>query len=156
MKIGNRSLDLTFMEYLAVPGTDIVFHIKPLTKSDREEFDRICPRPVPQKRVYADGRVEDAKDDKSYEDALTAYSEARLSYMIVKGLLATPGLEFETVNIADPSTYRNWESELEKAGFSELIINLIVNKTMVVNQLSEAKIKEATDAFLAGKAAAQS
>jgi hypothetical protein len=138
------------VETLIIPrGEDepIVFTAKAVL--DNTQFERLVKEPNPPVIVKRTGeRVEDLKDPK-YLKALEDFSEKQTAFLVLKSLEDTEGLEWETVNMGDPSTWPNFRTELKEAGFSNVEIGRIVNAVATANCLNESRLKEARDNFLA-------
>ena len=79
------------------------------------------------------------------------FNGQRTNYLIAASLRATPDLEWETVQLDNPSTWKNITSELKDADFSELEIGRIRQGVMRANSLDEGMIDEARDRFLLGQ-----
>jgi hypothetical protein len=130
----------------------IVFKAKSII--DFDEFDELCPEPeAPVRFVRGQATPQKATDDPSYIKAQEERSSKRMSYMIVKSLEATEGLEWETVDMKKPETWANYATELKQAHFNAIEINRIISGVMKANCLDEDSIKEAEERFLAMKEA---
>lgn len=148
MKIKGKTLDKPKNEIVVIPRGDdnIVFKCQYV---DIGAFDSIVPRPKPtmvQKRGKAP--VEDTSHPE-YRKNLATYNEKYMDYLVLQSLKATEDLEWETVDMKDPETWKNYKKELEDAGFSILHLSKILEAVMAVNGLNEDRIKEARDSFLA-------
>ena len=73
--------------------------------------------------------------------------------MILQSLRATDGLEWETVNYSDPTTWYAYKVELEKSGLTTADTSRIMSLVISANGLDQKKIDEATKAFLASQVA---
>ena len=72
--------------------------------------------------------------------------------MIVKSLEPS-NVEWDTVNVADPRTWKNWSTDLRGGGLSDIECQRVMNLVLEANCLDEAKLKKAREVFLAGEAA---
>jgi hypothetical protein len=150
MKIAGRKIEGPNVITLVLPredGQDIV--IKAQAVLDMDDFDNNYPAPLPPTIVYGkSGEIKKDVDDPAYKKKLESHNTKRFSYMILKSLEATPELEWETVNMADPETWGNYESELKEAGFSNAERNRISMAVFDANALNETKLKEALARFI--------
>jgi hypothetical protein len=141
------------VEIAVVPRREgnLVFKAQPVTEFD--DFDKLCPMPqapIIQKRGGEESRnVEDV----AYKASLDAWATMRTDWMIVKSLQATEGLEWETVNLAECSTWTNYKTELMASGLTPIEINTVIQAVVDACGLNQKKIDEATKSFLAGQAA---
>ena len=150
MKIGGidpNSLSREVILVLPRGDSQIVFRAKGM--KDFEEFDALCPLPKPPGKITKDGWVPN-NNDPTYQQVMQQYSNKRLGYMVVKTLEPSE-IEWETVNIADPSTWNNWEKELKDSGLTQIECNRVTGLVMEANSLNDDKIEKARAVFLAGQ-----
>jgi hypothetical protein len=149
MKIGGVELKGPNIEYLVFsrPDGDIV--IKAQTVRDFRPFDAMVPYPKAPGIRTKDGFKPDLKDP-GFIELLERYNEQRISYLIIQSLVPSE-IEWEKVNLNDPSTWSKWVEELQEAGLSEFETNRIVVAVMQANSLDEAKLDAARQAFLLGQ-----
>ena len=76
------------------------------------------------------------------------WASNKAAYMIIKSISATEGLEWDTVDMADPKTWKNYMDDLRASYFSDLEILKIVKLTTQANGLDQDKIDEALESFL--------
>lgn len=132
----------------------LVFRAQPIL--DYEPFDKICPPPKPPVRMLPGGIESVNTEDPQYDKDLDEWSTHKWEWMMLKSLGATEGLEWDTVDMANPATYSNYTSEMSKAGISP---NEIASLQALVTDacgLNQRKIEQATKAFLAGQGQEQS
>ena len=148
MKINGKKIEGPNREYVVIPrgqGDDIVFTVEAIL--DMRKFEKVCPLPKPPMRKI-DGVDIPQISDKSYLQRVNHHSEERLAWMIITSLVATEGLEWDTVDPDDRRTWSRFRKEMQDSGFSDMEINRIVAAVVGVNALDEAKIQEARDRFL--------
>jgi len=148
MKIKGRKIENPNREIIPIPRgmeDDIVFVADAIL--DMEPFDLMCPVPIPSLRKINGVDVPNLKDP-SYLKRLDKHATKRMAWMVITSLEATEGLEWETVDIANPSTWQLFREEFRKAGFSDMEVNRIISGVISVNALSESKIEAARDRFL--------
>lgn len=149
MKINGKKIEGENVELCVIPRGDdeaIVFTAKAVL--DMEGFDKLCKAPQPPTKIVKGGmKIEDV-EDAGFKKRLDEYGLKRTQYIIIKSLEATEGLQWETVDLSDSSTWSNFESELRSSGFSEIEILRITNAVMTANCLNETKIEQAKKAFL--------
>lgn len=149
MKIKGKTISGANEIIIPIPracGEDIVFRAKAVL--DMEPFEIMCPPPLPPKKIFPGGREVVNLKDKNYLKTLGQYSKKRLTWMVLTSLQVTEDLEWETVDMADPTTWENFRTELQDSGFSNVEINRIVVDCIEVNALDDAKIEEARERFL--------
>lgn len=155
MKIHGKKLDAPKELAIAFPrvGGDIVFKAKAVL--DYSEFEKVCKEPEAVGKLMPGGKTLVDVKNPVYERALDLYAEQRVAWMIMESLSATPGLEWETVDMANPETWNNYATELSEAGLSSLEAQQLMELVTSACGLSQSRIDEATARFLAGEAATQ-
>ncbi len=155
MKIKGKKVSSAYEEVVVLPRQDgnIVFIARAVL--DYEPFNKLCPRPKAPLVQYA-GQAEpvESLEDPGYLDKLQEWARTQTNWMVITSLRATEDLEWETVNYEDHTTWGNYEDEMKDAGFSPYEINRIVQTVIVANGMDQTKIDEATESFLAARAAA--
>lgn len=154
MKLFGNKIECPNEVVLVLPrmSENIVFRAKAV--QDFDEFNKVCPEPLPPVRVTKSGRREAVLSDPDYVKAMQEYAQLRVSWLVLKSLQATPGLEWETVDMGRPETWNNYLVELKDAGFSVIEINRIISAVFEANSLDEEKLEAARKAFLAGQGTA--
>jgi len=149
MKIFGKQLKGPNVESVYIPRGDDIIEIKAQAILDDSEFNKICPQPIPPKKMIPrQGAVPDL-DDKFYKSSLDDYAKKRSSWIFIKSLEVTPGLEWEKVKLTDPNTWNLYREELIDSGFSTNEINIIWNCVLAANALDDNKLEEARKRFLA-------
>ena len=149
MKIGGLDPStLPVEEVLVLPHGDqeIVFRATGL--KDMEIFKKLCPEPEPPIKLTKQGKVADV-EDQGYKDALEGYHKRRMAYLVVNSLKPSD-IEWDTVDLAKPETWVNWDSDLKNAGLSEFECGRILSLVLEANCLDEAKLRKARELFLRG------
>lgn len=148
MKIKGKKIAGANREIIAIPrGNDDDIILIAGAVLDHSRFDKLCPLPKPRMKKVAGEDIPDFKD-KNYNVAVMKYSEKKTAWLILTALKATEGLEWEKVDLDDPSTWLLFRQELTESGFSDIEINRIINGALAVQGLDEAKIEAARDRFL--------
>jgi hypothetical protein len=150
MKIGGVDPKTLSNEvFLVLPrgDTEIVFRARPVL--DLDPFDAICPRPVAPGKMTREGWVPMDKDP-TYQTLLAAWAQQRFGYMVLKSLEPS-NVEWDSVQEADPRTWKNWSVDLRNAGLSDAEIQRVANLVLEANCLDDAKLKKAREVFLAGQ-----
>jgi hypothetical protein len=148
MKIKGKKIEGANVEIIAIPrgeGEDIILKARAIL--DMSPFEKMCPPPRPPMRIIDGMNVPNLKD-KDYQVQVHKYAEKRMAWMTITSLEATDGLEWEMVDVGDPSTWLLIREELTGAGFSDIEVNRIVAGVVSANALSEAKIEAARERFL--------
>lgn len=149
MRIGGVEVNKSPREILVLPRGDqeIVFEAVALASWD--EFDAMCPEPKAPGIRTRDGFQPD-KDDPTYKQLLENYRAQRWAYLVLKSLEPSE-IEWESVDVSKPSTWKNWSQELQDAGLTAVEINRVIQLVMDANCLNEARLKEARELFVRGR-----
>jgi len=153
MKInGTDPTTLSSIETLVLPRGDtaLVFQARGLKNLD--EFDKLCPEPVPPTRITREGPEADLKNP-DYVSVMNEWQHRRLSYIIVASLEPSK-IEWDTVQMDSPGSWANWETDMQNANVSQVEVNLIRRVVFQANALDEEKLKKAREVFLQGLQAA--
>lgn len=154
MKLHGVKISGPNVETIIIPrgdGAPIV--LKAQAVLDMDEFNRLCPMPeAPMKMIKGGARVPNTEDP-HFLAAAEDVGKKRIAFMLVKSLEVTPGLEWDTVKLNEPSTWLNYNEELKESGFSDVEVNRIIAGVMAANCLSDDKIDEARQRFLASEEA---
>jgi hypothetical protein len=150
MKINGKKIEGANLVTVVIPRGDNEKHVfKAQAVLKMDEFDAIMKPPVPPIITKPGGEKFNDTTDVNYQKNLDLYASGRTNFLILKSLEATEGLEWETIDMKDPTTWDRYFTELTDAGFSDREISIIINGVMEANALNEGKIKEARDSFLA-------
>ncbi len=148
MKIKGVKIEGPNREIIVIPrgmDDDIVFVADAVL--DMTPFEQMCPVPLVPKRNIKGVDIPNLKDP-AFLQHVEDHAAKRLAWMVLVSLEGTEGLEWETVDISDPSTWVNFRTEMKSADFSDMEINRVVACVMSVNALSEYKIEAARERFL--------
>ena len=116
---------------------------------DYEPFNQACPVPKPP-MIVRPGKPQAADPtDKKFLKLTQEHAEAQTHWMILESIKGTPGLEFETVDMSNPETWPNYETETAKSGLSEGEIARVINGVIEANGLDDSKVEVAKKRFLA-------
>lgn len=154
MKINGQPLAKPSNEILVIPRNDekgepcdIVFVFQAVPTFT--EFDEMCPRPQPRAVLKADGTETVDTTHKKFQDAITEYAKKRLNWQFLKSLEATPGLEWEKVNLQNSETWEDWKQELSEQGITDHEQDKMFGTFLQANSMSERMFQDAKDRFLA-------
>jgi hypothetical protein len=67
-----------------------------------------------------------------------------LAHIVIRSLLPSQ-IEWDTVQLDNPSTWANWDSDLKSAGLSEMECNRVLALVLEANCLDEAKLRKARE-----------
>lgn len=125
--------------------------------ADYSPFFAICPAPEPPVvRIPGPGnKTRQNYDDKNFQDEWLKWSKKKAAWAAIHCLAETE-FEWETIDLNNPETFENWQTELMSAGFTDAELNRIGLAMSEVNGLNEALIDEARQSFLIEQAALQS
>lgn len=145
--VGPKDEFVVFPNRLA-DGKDLVFRARAIL--DYSDFDALEPHPVPPMiRKSSSGPAVLDVESPDYKKAIDLYAVKKYDWMIIQSLRATEGLEWDTINYSDSSTWANWRNELRTIGFTGTEINRILEIINTANGFNQQKIDEATENFLA-------
>lgn len=152
MKIDGEKIEGPNVETLIIPRGDgrKDITLKARAVLDFTDFENLCPEPKAPVIMLPGGEKKFDFKDKVYVARQTEFNEKQNAWLLIKSLEETPGLEWETIDLGDPSTWMNWEKELKKSGFSKIEIGRIVYLVNSANCISEIRMDEARQSFLAG------
>lgn len=149
MKIGGVDPSTISPEQILVlPRGDqhIVFRGRGLL--DKDEFDNLCPAPKAPVKTTKNGAEPDTEDD-NYKKSMEVHNRKWLSYLVIK-TLEPSDIEWDTVDLGEPSTWVKWQDELKANNFCQAECNRILQFCLEVNSLDEAKLDKARESFLQG------
>lgn len=152
MKIQGQAIKGPTEELIIIPRGDNQIVLKACAVLDYSEFEKLCPEPKAPWIMKPGGVKEQDYKDIKYIAAIRQRVTKQTYFMFIKSLEATPGLEWETINMQDPGTWLNFEKELEISGFSAIERNMITRSVMIANNLDEQKIEEARQRFIQSQA----
>lgn len=154
MKLHGKKLEGANVEVVAIPrqSGDLIFKAKAVL--DYEPFDKLYPMPTPPEVMRPGGLRTFNTEDPRYNEAMNKWAQSKFHWMFITALRETDGLEWETVDYADPTTWENYQSELREAGLAPAEVARIQKAVTDACGLNQAKIDEATERFLAGQAQA--
>lgn len=148
MKIKGKVIKGVNRDILVIPRPDgnIVFTAEAI--QSWAEFDELCPLPTPPTVMLPGGAQQPDTSAPGYRKKLQEWGENKTNYMVLKSLSATEGLEWDTVDLQKPETWKNWRTELETSGFIEAEVVRILRLCSCVNAVSEEMMDRAREAFL--------
>lgn len=126
---------------------DITLWAQAIPNFDR--FNQLCPAPLPPAVLKKGGVKEYDFNDSDYKRKSTEQN-AKLSAYIVLASLDLPEneLAWDTVNIDDHTTWLNYITELQEAGFTDVEVAQITRECGIVNCLNENHVEAARQLFL--------
>ena len=151
MKIKGQKITACNVFTVVIPKADneYVFQVGP---ANMDNFELLCPRPeAPTKIVPGSSTPITDVNNKDYKLKIDEYAEKRMAYMFVSSLSHTEELEFDSVDMSDSDTWKNYTDELKEAGFTDGEIVHLLHKVISANGLNNSIIDKATDDFLALK-----
>lgn len=149
MRIGGVAITPPVEEVLVLPRGDAQLVFRAIAVKSWDEFEKLCPSPEPPKMLVKNKQVPDAEDP-GYKSLLNTWYLKRLSYLIIKSLEPS-NIEWDTVDIYNPSTWLKVEEEFIAAGITDAEFQKIVQTVLDANSLNEDKLKAAREAFLHGQ-----
>ena len=149
MKIAGRKIEGASRKTVTIKRNkgDIQFVFEAVL-SDKE-FEALCPRPTAGQKILPGGVKKPDFENPVYLKKLDEWALQKTYWTFLKSISATENLEWETVDLSNPSTWKNYTAELEAAGFSPAEQYKLLEAYMFVNGLDETKVDEAVESFLA-------
>lgn len=131
---------------------DIQLHFVAVT--DDSEFDKMYPEPDPplSRKKNDGGTFETVKNwaDVKYLLKIKEWEEAKDAWYFLKSIEPSQ-IEWETVDMAKPETFKNYKEDLKNAGFSIQERRIINGKFIEVNTITERMMTDARKRFLASQ-----
>ena len=155
MKIRGREIQGVNKVTLVLPredDEDIVFIAVAI--QDLDSIDEFLVMPKPPVALGKGGDKVYNHKDPGYIAQLMDYNTKRMAWIVLESLRDND-IEWDTVDMLNPSTWANYVDELKAAGFSSIEINHIGNAVVAANALDEQKLDAAREVFLRGQAAAK-
>ena len=153
MKIGGQVVTAPSEEVLVFQRDTGPLVFKARALPDMDEFHKFCPEPQPRKKLVKNEWVIDT-EAVGYAEEVAAHIKMRVGYMVTR-TLAPSEIEWDTVDLNNPKTWVNWESDLRNAGMTQIEVNKVGTLVMDANSLSEEKLAHARELFLLGRALVQ-
>lgn len=144
---------LSTVEILVLPRGEDVIVFRATGLASYDEFDALCPEPKPPGAFNPQREFIPNPEDPSYRDMLATYGNKRMAYMAIKSLEPSD-IEWEQVDIDNPSSWTLWSDELREAGFTQVEVNRIMGLVLDANCLNEERLEKARAVFLLGQVAA--
>jgi hypothetical protein len=153
VKLNGKQVFGAFEAVVAIPRLDgpLVFIARAIM--DYEPFDKLCPQPKAPLIQFAGQAAVENIEDVNYKKAIDEWVGKKTHWMVLQSLRATPDLVWDTVIDGDHSTWANYQKEMATAGLSPAEQARIIMCVSEANGLDQSKIDEATESFLAGRAA---
>lgn len=153
MKMHGREISKPNIEVVVIPRSDGDLVFKAQAVLDYTAFEKLCPVPTPPEKMLPGGSHSVDVNDKAYNTKLMEWAGKKTDWMVLESLKATEGLEWATVDYSDHTTWSNYRKEMVGASLSPAEIQRILQAAIDACGLSQEKIDEATERFLAGQAA---
>lgn len=122
----------------------IVFHF--LAVNDDSDFQALVKRPgVPRVWKVGEGNVDNPADP-NYIKKRDDYAEKKGNWYFLTSI-APSNITWETIDMANPETWGNWQNELKAAGFSESERDRIYSSFLECNMVTDSMLIEARNRF---------
>ena len=151
MKLNGKEISGANKVTLVLPretGDDIVLTAEAIM--DMSAIDKYLAQPQPKKMMGKGGEITFNHSDPQYKTQLISYEAKRVAWLVLESL-RNNDIEWETVDMENPSTWSNYNEELTEAGFSAIEVGRICGAVMQANSLDEAKLEAARAVFLRGQ-----
>lgn len=163
MKIGGQTVQGKHRVVVPiVRETPHYFVLGPVTDTN-EFYEKFPPPAPPVVQNVATGIDEPDYSSEKYQVARLEHMERHLDWLAIRsikaGAFGPKGVElpvtWDTVDMEDPTTFKNWRQELQASDHTEAEINRLVDGVMEVNSLSAAMVESARADFLRGREEAE-
>jgi hypothetical protein len=155
MKVNGKAINGPRVHTLVLPYGDgddfIVFKFRGLTTKD--DFEAVMARPKPPTIQHPGKEPFKNLEDANYRASMQAWGEKKINWEFLKSISVTDGLEWATVDMANPETWGNWRKDIED-NFGVVEFSRIFGGFLEANSLSDERIEEARARFLASQVAA--
>ena len=118
---------------------------------DYSDHDKINVAPVSPVKTLPGGVQTPMLQDPKYVEDTQEWALRKTHWMVLTSLEATPGLEWESIDMDDPETWGDYQEEMKEAGLSDTEIGLIMSAVIEACGLDQTKIDLATESFLASR-----
>ena len=147
MLINGERINVPFRREIVFPRVegDIVFTAVAVSTID--EFESLCPEVEPKVEKDLKGNVVRVLvDDPQYMTALRERMNRKFDYQVVRSL---ENVQWETVDLKDPSSWKNWRTEAVAIGLSDVEVTTLANRVYDTLQPTRELIDEQKKSFLA-------
>ena len=155
MKIRGREIHGVNKVTLVLPredAEDIVFIAKAIP--DISVLDEFLVMPTPPVTLGKGNEKTYNHNDSGYIAQVLEYNTKRMAWIVLESLRDNE-IEWDKVDMKDPSTWVHYTEEMKDAGFSVIEISLIGDAVVAANSLDEDKLNAAREVFLAGQVVAK-
>jgi len=123
--------------------------------ADYTEFEKLCPTPEPPEVLKPGGVRERNLKNPAFIKTLEEWAGKKTDWTVLKSLEASPEIEWDTVDMKDPSTWTNYRKEMAESGFTEIEIARVLTTVGVANCMDDGMLEAAREDFLVAEAAAE-
>lgn len=150
MLINGERINVPFRQEIRFPRVegDIVFKAEAISVS--EHFEKYCPAVEPKiERDLNNQIVKVHFDDPKYVAAVQERNDKKFDLQVIKSIT---NVVWETVDLEDSSSWKNWKKEALQSGLSDLEIIDLINRVFDTLRPSASLVKEQRESFLAEQA----
>lgn len=147
MLINGERVNEPFRRELRYPrlNGDIVLQATSISCS--KDFEDLYPAPEPPSEKDVRGNVVKVlHDDPEYHKKINERTICKFDYQVIRSL---ENVKWETVDLQDPKTWKNWRMEAVESGLSDLEVLDIINKVIETLQPSTELVERMKKDFLA-------
>jgi hypothetical protein len=151
MRVNGKKLTGPRIVKVYLPTGDdeaVEFKFRPL-KAD-ENFEKVLSKPLPPQVLKPGGAIHHNENDKNYKDAVFQWMSKKFDWEFLTSISVTEDLQFDTVRMEDPETWKNWRKEIGEH-FGDNQINKIFNGFVEAQFVTEETMERAREAFLTGR-----
>lgn len=151
MKVNGIVLDTMRLVEVYLPiagGKAVEFKFRPL-RAD-ENFENVLTKPEAPVKVGKGGVKHANIEDKFFKQAVADWVTKKLDWEFLTSISATEGLEWETVDMGNPDTWKNWRDDAAKV-FGNAELNKLFGGFLDAQYLTEEVMEKARERFLTGR-----
>lgn len=147
---GKKRVNIPFRRTIVFPRIDEDITFTAVAVPCSEEFERKCPSPEPPKIKNAKGELIniDYQDSKFLKET-REHNILRFDHQVIKSL---ENVQWETVDLEDPTTWKNWRKECLDVGMTDTELLMLLNAVIETHQPSNELIETMKKDFLAQQA----
>lgn len=149
MKVNGKVISGPRIVTVDMPTDDRIVTFKFRALKFTEKFEEVVPRPEPPQVVKPGVGKSYNFEDKGYKTAFEQWVTNKLHWELLKSIDVTEDLEWSTVKMDDPTTWKNWETEIEEH-FGLNGKNRLFQGFTDAQYITEETVERARKAFLTG------
>lgn len=151
MKVNGKQLNGPRIVKVYLPTGEneaVEFRFRPLKST--EDFTEVMPAPKAPEVVKPGGQKFYNENDRGYKIALSDWLQKKLDWEFLKSISETEDLEWETVKMDDPNTWKLWKTEIANH-FGDHQSSKVFSGFVEAQFVTEETMEVARQTFLTGR-----